>query len=376
MSDNKTNVIARARAIIDSYDGEPIRIMEVCGTHTHEIFRLGIRQILPENVRLISGPGCPVCVTPVDFIDEAVYLAMERDVTICTFGDLVRVPGSFGTPAQAAGKESAPAAGNESAKKAGKKASKIGSLAAARAAGARIQVVYAPQDAVAYAREHPEEQVVFLSVGFETTTPSSCLAVKEAQSEGLTNFSILTANKTMPSAYAAMKDSTDAFLYPGHVHAITGTGICEKLAEEGTSGVVAGFTARELMTALAVIVRKTQEGKPFFENCYPRVVRAEGSPAAQRLVEEMMEPCDARWRGIGVLPASGVQLRPEYAAYDARVKFNIPSMHGRENPACRCGEVLQGKCMPSDCKVFGKGCTPEHPIGACMVSGEGACSAF
>lgn len=368
MSDNKTNVIARARAIIDSYDGEPIRIMEVCGTHTHEIFRLGIRQILPENVRLISGPGCPVCVTPVDFIDEAVYLAMERDVTICTFGDLVRVPGSFGTPAQAAG--------NESAQKAGKKASKIGSLAAARAAGARIQVVYAPQDAVAYAREHPEEQVVFLSVGFETTTPSSCLAVKEAQSEGLTNFSILTANKTMPSAYAAMKDSTDAFLYPGHVHAITGTGICEKLAEEGTSGVVAGFTAKELMTALAVIVKKTQEGKPYFENCYPRVVRPEGSPAAQRLVEEMMEPCDARWRGIGVLPASGVQLRPEYAAYDARVKFNIPSMQGRENPACRCGEVLQGKCMPSDCKVFGKGCTPEHPIGACMVSGEGACSAF
>ena len=360
MSDNKTNVIARARAIIDSYDGKPIRIMEVCGTHTHEIFRLGIRQILPDKVRLISGPGCPVCVTPVDFIDEAVYLAMERDVTICTFGDLVRVPGSFGTSAPTSDKKTA----------------KIGSLAAARAAGARIQVVYAPQDAVAYAREHPQEQVVFLSVGFETTTPSSCLAVKEAQSEGLTNFSILTANKTMPSAYAAMKDSTDAFLYPGHVHAITGTGICEKLAEEGTSGVVAGFTARELMTALAVIVKKTQEGRPFFENCYPRVVRAEGSPAAQRLVEEMMEPCDARWRGIGVLPQSGVQLRPEYAAFDARVKFNIPSMQGRENPACRCGEVLQGKCMPSDCKVFGKGCTPEHPIGACMVSGEGACSAF
>ena len=360
MSDNKKNVIARARAIIDSYDGKPIRIMEVCGTHTHEIFRLGIRQILPDKVRLISGPGCPVCVTPVDFIDEAVYLAMERDVTICTFGDLVRVPGSFGTSAPTSDKKTA----------------KIGSLAAARAAGARIQVVYAPQDAVAYAREHPQEQVVFLSVGFETTTPSSCLAVKEAQSEGLTNFSILTANKTMPSAYAAMKDSTDAFLYPGHVHAITGTGICEKLAEEGTSGVVAGFTARELMTALAVIVKKTQEGRPFFENCYPRVVRAEGSPAAQRLVEEMMEPCDARWRGIGVLPQSGVQLRPEYAAYDARVKFNIPSMQGRENPACRCGEVLQGKCMPSDCKVFGKGCTPEHPIGACMVSGEGACSAF
>jgi hydrogenase expression/formation protein HypD len=434
MSDNKPSVIARAREIIDSYQGDQIRIMEVCGTHTHEIFRLGIRQILPDKVRLISGPGCPVCVTPVDFIDEAVYLAMEKDVTICTFGDLVRVPGSFGTAGTAAGsaekksavsedadnnpakkksavsedadnnpaekksavsgdadnnpaeKKSAvsgdagnitaekKAAGDENRKTA--RTAKIGSLAAARAAGARIQVVYAPQDAVAYAREHPEEQVVFLSVGFETTTPSSCLAVKEAQSEGLNNFSILTANKTMPSAYEAMKDSTDAFLYPGHVHAITGTGICEEMAEKGASGVVAGFTAKELMTALAVIVKKTQEGKPFFENCYPRVVRAEGSPAAQRLVEEMMEPCDARWRGIGVLPASGVKLRPEYAAYDARVKFDIPSMEGRENPACRCGEVLQGKCLPSDCKVFGKGCTPEHPIGACMVSGEGACSAF
>ena len=299
---------------------------------------------------------------------------MDYGVTICTFGDLVRVPGSFGTPAAAGNKAAA-----ESEKEGpgpANRTSKIGSLAAARAAGARIQVVYAPQDAVAYAREHPQEQVVFLSVGFETTTPSTCLAVKEAQSEGIKNFSILTANKTMPSAYAAMKDSTDAFLYPGHVHAITGTGICQELAEKGTSGVVAGFTAKELMTALAVIVKKTEEGKPDFENCYPRVVRSEGSPAAQRLVEEMMEPCDARWRGIGVLPDSGVKLRPEFADFDARIRFSLPSMEGRENPACRCGEVLQGKCLPSDCKVFGKGCTPEHPIGACMVSGEGACSAF
>ena len=374
MSDNKPGVIARARSIIDHYDGRPIRIMEVCGTHTHEIFRLGIRQILPPSIRLISGPGCPVCVTPVDFIDEAVSLAMDYGVTICTFGDLVRVPGSFGTPAAAENKAAAES-GKEGPGPANR-TSKIGSLAAARAAGARIQVVYAPQDAVAYAREHPQEQVVFLSVGFETTTPSTCLAVKEAQSEGIKNFSILTANKTMPSAYVAMKDSTDAFLYPGHVHAITGTGICQELAEKGTSGVVAGFTAKELMTALAVIVKKTEEGKPYFENCYPRVVRSEGSPAAQRLVEEMMEPCDARWRGIGVLPDSGVKLRPEFADFDARIRFSLPSMEGRENPACRCGEVLQGKCLPSDCKVFGKGCTPEHPIGACMVSGEGACSAF
>lgn len=346
MGGEKTDVIRRAREILDGYRGREIRIMEVCGTHTHEIFRQGIRRILPDRIRLISGPGCPVCVTPVSFIDEAVCLAAEHGATICTFGDLVRVPGS------------------------------AGSLAAARAQGAGIRVVYAPQDAVAYAREHPMEEVVFLSVGFETTTPSVCLAVRAAQRDGVGNFSILTANKTMPAAYEAMRGSTDAFLYPGHVHAITGTTVCEELAARGTSGVVAGFTARELMTALAVIVKKTEEGKPFFENCYPRVVRPEGSPAARRLVEEMMEPCDARWRGIGVLPASGMRLRGRYADFDARTRFALPAMEDRENPACRCGEVLQGKCLPGDCGVFGTGCTPEHPVGACMVSGEGACSAF
>ena len=335
MGDNareKKSVISRAREIIDNYQGKEIRIMEVCGTHTHEIFRLGLRQILPPPIRLISGPGCPVCVTPVSFIPTEA-------------GD----GASGGKPAF----RKIPA-----------------SLAAARAAGARIQVVYAPQDAVAYAKEHPEEEVVFLSVGFETTTPTACLAVQEAQREGLSNFSILTANKTMPAAYE------DAFLYPGHVHAITGTSICEQLAARGTSGVVAGFTAKELLTAIAVIVKRTEEGKPFFENCYPRVVRPEGSPAAQKLVDEMMEPCDARWRGIGILPASGMKLREKYAAYDARIKYALPRIEGRENPACRCGEVLQGKCLPSDCGVFGRGCTPEHPVGACMVSGEGACSAF
>ena len=370
MGDNareKKSVISRAREIIDNYQGKEIRIMEVCGTHTHEICRLGLRQILPPPIRLISGPGCPVCVTPVSFIDEAVLLATDHNVTICTFGDLVRVPGSGLIPTEAGD-------GASGGKPAFRKIP--ASLAAARAAGARIQVVYAPQDAVAYAKEHPEEEVVFLSVGFETTTPTACLAVQEAQREGLSNFSILTANKTMPAAYEAMRGSMDAFLYPGHVHAITGTSICEQLATRGTSGVVAGFTAKELLTAIAVIVKRTEEGKPFFENCYPRVVRPEGSPAAQKLVDEMMEPCDARWRGIGILPASGMKLREKYAAYDARIKYALPRIEGRENPACRCGEVLQGKCLPSDCGVFGRGCTPEHPVGACMVSGEGACSAF
>ena len=334
----------KAAQILQKYDGPPVRIMEVCGTHTHEIFRQGIRRILPAKITLISGPGCPVCVTPAGFIDEAVSLALEHGCTICTFGDLVRVPGTSM------------------------------SLADARGKGAKVRVVYAPADAAEYAAGHPEEQVVFLSVGFETTTPASCIAVEKAAA--LDNFSLLTAGKTMPAAYDAMRHSTDLFLYPGHVHAITGTGICEKLAEEGVSGVCAGFTASELLTALAVAVTRFEKGEPFFVNCYPRVVKREGSPAARRLVERIMEPCDSEWRGIGVLPMSGMKLRDEYARYDARRKFSLPPMHGRTNPACRCGEVLQGKCLPRDCSLFGKVCTPEHPVGACMVSGEGACSAF
>ncbi|MDO4170078.1 MAG: hydrogenase formation protein HypD [Lachnospiraceae bacterium] len=335
-----------AKEIIESYDGPKLRIMEVCGTHTHEIFRLGIRKILPENIELISGPGCPVCVTPVGFIDEAVTLALEYQATICTFGDLIRVPGT-------------------------KK-----SLADARAEGAKIQVVYTPLDAVDYATEHPEEQVVFLAVGFETTTPSACLSVKNAKEAGISNFSILAANKTMPNAYQALKGSADAFLYPGHVNAITGEEECKKLASEGVSGVIAGFTAKELLTALAVIIEKSKTGEPFFVNCYPRVVRENGNPPAQKIIAEVMEACDSEWRGLGVIPMSGMKLRDTYKEYDARIKFQLPKMEGKANPACRCGEVLQGKCKPSDCKVFGKGCTPLHPIGACMVSNEGACSAY
>ena len=166
------------------------------------------------------------------------------------------------------------------------------------------------------------------------------------------------------------------FLYPGHVNAITGTALCEQLAEEGISGVVAGFTAKELLTALAVALVRFQEGKPFFVNCYPRVVKSEGSPEAQKLIEELMEPCDSEWRGLGVIPGSGLVLRKEWEAFDARKKYAVPPIQGRPNPACRCGDVLQGKCKPSDCKVFGKVCTPQHPVGACMVSNEGACSAY
>ncbi|MCR5488681.1 MAG: hydrogenase formation protein HypD [Saccharofermentans sp.] len=340
------STIEEARSFLENYDGPDFRIMEVCGTHTHEIFRQGIRRILSPKITLISGPGCPVCVTPVSFIDEAVFLALEKGCTITTFGDLVRVPGS-----------------------------KM-SLAGARAKGAKIKVVYAPFDAVKIAQENPEEQVVFLSVGFETTTPSDVIAVKKAMTAGLKNFSILTANKTMPGAYEAMGKSCDAFLYPGHVHAITGTQICKDMCDKGVSGVIAGFTGSELLTALAVAVKKFGEGKPFFVNCYPRVVKDEGSPAAVAMVDRFMEPCDAEWRGIGTIPMSGMQLRDEYAEFDARKKYSVPDLKPEYKTACRCGDVLQGKITPNQCPLFGKACNPDHPVGACMVSDEGACSAF
>ena len=347
MSDVKKSAAEKAAEIIRNYDGPPIRIMEVCGTHTHDIFRLGIRNLLPENIRLISGPGCPVCVTPVGYIDEAVWLALEKGCTLCTFGDLIKVPGTEM------------------------------SLAGARAKGAKVDMVYSPIDAVDYAEAHPDEQVVFLAVGFETTTPASCVAVRKAKEKGLTNFSLLTANKTMDNAYLALQGSADAFLYPGHVSVLTGMSVYENLRDEhGMSGVVCGFTGPEILTALALIVRGLQKGEPFCANAYPRVVTAEGSPEGRELIANTMEPIDTEWRGLGVIPMSGLKLREEFADFDARLKFNIPNMEGRANPACRCGDVLQGKIRPDQCPCFGKACVPEHPVGACMVSDEGACSAF
>ena len=314
-----------AATILKSYEGPKIRIMEVCGTHTHEIFKLGIRQLLSPDIELISGPGCPVCVTSADYIDEACWLAREKGCVITTFGDLVKVPGIKS------------------------------SMVKERGQGAQINVVYSPQDAVLAAEKDPDREVVFLSVGFETTTPSDVIAVKYAKEKGIKNFSILTANKTMPRAYEVLADSTDCYLYPGHVHAITGTADCKAMLAKGTSGVIAGFTGPELLTAL---------------------VKDEGSPAAMKLVNEFMEPCDALWRGIGVIPMSGMKLRDEFSEFDARVKFAIPDMKEEYKTPCRCGDVLQGKIKPFECPMFGKACIPDHPVGACMVSDEGACSAY
>lgn len=335
-----------AAEIVRSYSGRPIRVMEVCGTHTHAIFEQGIRNMLPDTIQLISGPGCPVCVTETGFIDEAVWLALEKGVTVATFGDLVRVPGTEM------------------------------SLAGARAKGGKIKIVYSPLDAVEYAADHPEENVVFLSVGFETTVPAACLSVRRAKKLGLTNYTMLTANKTMDLAYRVLKGSADAFLYPGHVSAVTGMKIYEELKAEGISGVVCGFTADEIMTALAIIVSRIGSGEPFAVNAYPRVVTKEGMPAGRTLTEEIMEPCEAVWRGIGAIEGSGLKLRPEYAEFDARIVHEIPEVQNRPNPACRCGDVLMGRIKPYECPLFGKVCTTEHPVGACMVSSEGTCSAY
>ncbi len=342
---SKEEVIA-ARKRVESYSGRKLRIMEVCGTHTHEIFGLGIRSILPRDIELISGPGCPVCVTPVGYIDEAVMLALDKGATVCTFGDLVRVPGTEM------------------------------SLAEARSKDAKVRLVYSPADALDYAKEHPDEEVVFLSVGFETTTPGSCIAVRNAKNEGIKNFSILTANKTMFNAYIALKDSADAFMYPGHVSTVTGMQCYYELEKLCIYGAVTGFTAPEIIIALDAMIKGILSGKPFALNCYKRVVREDGSPAARRIIEEMMEPYDAEWRGLGIIEKSGLRLNAEHADFDARKKFDLPEIKGRSNPACRCGDVLLGECTPLQCPVFGKVCTPEHPVGACMVSGEGACSAY
>ncbi len=335
------------REIIESYSGRPLRIMEVCGTHTHEIFRCGIRKILPPQIELISGPGCPVCVTPPGYIDSAIELALEHKALICTFGDLIRVPGSRM------------------------------SLAGARSQGAAVKAVYTPLDAVDIARKNPDKEVVFLAVGFETTVPGACLAVKHSRSEGIKNFSLLTSNKTMPNAYRALGNCADAFLYPGHVHTIIGSSVCLELLKGGISGVVAGFQADELLTALAVIAHHAGSStEAFFENCYTRIARDEGNPAAMRLINEVMIPCDAEWRGLGVIPGSGLKLNADYAAFDARLKFNVPECSGTPHAGCRCGEILKGLLKPEDCPLFGKVCTPVNPVGACMVSHEGSCSAY
>lgn len=331
--------------------GRPVTLMEVCGTHTMSIFRLGLREVLPSNIRLVSGPGCPVCVTPSAYLDAAVGLSGRQNVILTTFGDLMRVPGS------------------------------TSSLLLEKAEGRDIRVVYSPLDCLQLARDNPEKQVVFLSVGFESTTPVVALAIQQAEREGIGNFHVLTANKTMPEALRILAEDPelriDGYLYPGHVSAVIGTGLFEEMAEkQGIPGVVAGFEPLDILYAIFVLVSDLYTEQIRFHNCYPRVVRQEGNPAARELVDGIFAPCDAVWRGLGCIPNSGLCLRGDLVHRDAWKYFGLVQHESCEPPGCQCGEVLKGKKTPSECPLFGQICTPEKPVGACMVSCEGTCAAY
>ena len=339
--------LGRLAAELRSEARPGLTFMEVCGTHTMAIARYGLRQLLPGGVRLVSGPGCPVCVTAMADLDRVLAVARLPEVTLVTFGDLVRVPASRG------------------------------SLAAARAAGADVRVVYSPADAVRIAAQEPARQVVFAGIGFETTAPTTAAALLEARAAALTNFSLMSLHKTMPLPLRALLDlgETDigGFLLPGHVSVITGTGCYAFLAAEyGIGGVVAGFEAADVLEALLMLARQE---RPAIEIQYTRAVRPEGNEVAQRLLAQVFEPCDADWRGLGVIPGSGLALREEFAGADAARRFPVDPGPSLEPAGCRCGEVLRGVTDPADCALFGARCTPEDPVGACMVSSEGACAA-
>ena len=344
--------LARKMAgILSEYKGKPISVMEVCGTHTMALSRFGIRNILPEGIRLVSGPGCPVCVTPVSYINAALELARHPKTIIATFGDMIRVPGT------------------ES------------SLQREKAMGADIRIVYSPLDALKIAAEHPDSRVVFLSIGFETTTPGAALTIRKAKADGIGNFSMLMANKTMPEVIKLLaSDSSvkiDAYLYPGNVCAITGTKLYGELAEQyGISGAVTGFEPLDLLYSLIYLVSALKGERAFVYNQYSRVVKPEGNPAALDVMQEVFEPRDASWRGIGNIPGSGLKIVNSYEEYDA---WKVYSLHQREIPepaGCKCGEILKGRTTPASCGLFGTACSPDNPVGPCMVSSEGTCAAF
>lgn len=329
----------------------PVTIMEVCGTHTVSIFRHGIRGLLPPEVKLLSGPGCPVCVTPNAEIDQAIALAAVPRVVLTTFGDMIRVPGSRS------------------------------SLQEARAKGADVRVVYSPLDAVRLAASAPDRQVVFFAVGFETTSPAVAAALVEANRLDLPNFSILSAHKVIPPAMKLLLESgetrVDGFLLPGHVSTIIGAEPYEFIARDhGVPCVVAGFEPLDVLQAIDMLLTQMAAGEARVEIGYRRTVRWEGNPVAKRCLDDVFEPTDASWRGIGVIPGSGLKLRPAYRRLDAADRFAIEAPPPREHPGCLCGDVLRGAKEPPDCRLFGKGCTPEHPIGPCMVSSEGTCAAW
>jgi len=325
--------------------------MEVCGGQTHTIVKQGINEVLAEAVEMIHGPGCPVCVTPLEQIDRALHLAQNPSVIFTSFGDMLRVPGSECD------------------------------LLQIRARGGNVRVVYSPLDAVKLAQKHPDKEVVFFAVGFETTAPANAMAVWRARELGLENFSVLVSHVTVPPAMVALLEDpsnrVQAFLAAGHVCTIMGWKEYEPLVERyRVPIVVTGFEPLDILEGIWMAVRQLEDGRHEIENQYVRAVRREGNRSAQDLVSKVFQPVDRGWRGIGTIPASGLGLRPEFAAYDAEKRFGLEGIHAEESPDCRAGDVLKGQLKPHQCPSFGTRCTPETPLGAPMVSSEGACAAY
>ena len=330
---------------------EHATLMEVCGTHTVAIARNGIRDLMPEGLRLASGPGCPVCVTCNRDIDTVIALARIPNVTITTFGDMTRVPGS------------------------------TSSLLAEQAAGRSVEIVYSPLDALAFAKAHPEQEVVFVGVGFETTTPLVAMAIKRAKAMGLSNFTVFAAHKNMPGALELLVgDPTlelDALILPGHVSTIIGAEPYRFLAEKyGIPGVITGFEPVDVLQGIAMLVRQLHEGRAEIEIAYARGVMPEGNPVALAAIDEVFETCTATWRGLGDIPGSGYRIRDEFADFDAVRRFEPDVEPTRDPKGCRCGDVLRARIAPNECPLFRTVCTPENPVGPCMVSSEGSCAAY
>jgi hydrogenase expression/formation protein HypD len=341
-------LVERIGAVVARLD-RPVTLMEVCGTHTHAIAAAGLRRLLPGGVRLISGPGCPVCVTPIGTMDRAVALARRPDVVVCTFGDLMRVPSSDS------------------------------SLERESARGCDVRVVYSARDAVDIARWTPERLVVFLGVGFETTIPTIAAALEEAEREGVENFLVLAGGKLIePPLRALVADGeveVQGFLLPGHVSVVIGADSYGFLEELGVPGAIVGFAPADVLSGVEALVQQVAQDRARIENLYARVVRPEGNPHAQELMARWFEPADTDWRGLGTIPGSGLALRTEHARRDAaRLAVDLPTP--REPQGCRCGEVLKGVIEPPECPLFDTTCTPDDPVGACMVSSEGTCAAW
>ena len=321
-----------------------LRFMEVCGTHTVSIFRAGIRNILPPNVELVSGPGCPVCVTNDEYIDKAIAYAKIPDVIIATFGDMLKVPGSSETLSEIA---------------------------------ADVRVIYSPLDCIKIARENPTKRVIFLAVGFETTAPTAAATILTARDLGVTNLFFLSAQKLVPPALKMLlADSAvkvDGFLLPGHVAVVIGSAAFKFLK---IPAVVAGFEAEEILLALVNLLRQIDEGRAEVDNEYKSVVKANGNLAAKKILAQVYETVDDSWRGLGVIKNSGLKVREEFAAFDIEKILPIEIKSAKKNTACRCGEVLRGIITPTECKLFGKNCQPMHAVGPCMISVEGVCAAW